>query len=200
MRANQANQIKAITVFVVLIINDDDWSIYFSDNYFILWNMCNFLFFLQVAVVWCVILLFICMFVFTGGGTGFVGRELMCLLKNKGHEVTVISRQPGPGKITWVWWNKKVDFSALGISNSLQPFLFVLLWFIIALFSFLCHTVNFAFPPNNEQFMNTWSFFKFIVQDELEFNGLPPCEGVINLAGENLMNPLRWWVLNKALL
>ncbi|TNM98344.1 epimerase family protein SDR39U1 [Takifugu rubripes] len=65
-----------------------------------------------------------------GGGSGFVGRELMCLLKNKGHEVTVISRQPGPGKITW---------------------------------------------------------------DELELNGLPHCEGVINLAGENLMNPLRWW-------
>lgn len=30
------------------------------------------------------------------------------------------------------------------------------------------------------------------VQDELEFNGLPPCDGVVNLAGENLMNPLRW--------
>lgn len=59
-----------------------------------------------------------------------MGRELMHLLKNKGHECTVISRKPGPGKITW---------------------------------------------------------------DELEFNGLPPCDGVVNLAGENLMNPLRWW-------
>lgn len=37
-----------------------------------------------------------------GGGTGFVGRELIRLLRNKGHEVTLISRQPGPGKITWV--------------------------------------------------------------------------------------------------
>ncbi|XP_070830727.1 epimerase family protein SDR39U1 [Chaetodon trifascialis] len=68
--------------------------------------------------------------VLIGGGSGFVGRELSRLLKDKGHEVTVISRQPGPGKITW---------------------------------------------------------------GELESNGLPPCEGAVNLAGENLMNPLRWW-------
>ncbi|XP_076600593.1 epimerase family protein SDR39U1 [Chaetodon auriga] len=68
--------------------------------------------------------------VLIGGGSGFVGRELSRLLKDKGHEVTVISRQPGPGKITW---------------------------------------------------------------GELESDGLPPCEGAVNLAGENLMNPLRWW-------
>ncbi|XP_076151885.1 epimerase family protein SDR39U1 [Alosa pseudoharengus] len=68
--------------------------------------------------------------VLIGGGTGFVGRELAKLLKNKGHEVTVISRQPGPGKITWA---------------------------------------------------------------ELESGGLPPCDGAVNLAGENIMNPLRWW-------
>ncbi|TKS79451.1 Epimerase family protein SDR39U1 [Collichthys lucidus] len=65
-----------------------------------------------------------------GGGSGFVGRELTRLLTNKGHEVTVISRQPGPGKITW---------------------------------------------------------------GELESSGLPACEGAVNLAGENLMNPFRWW-------
>ncbi|XP_037313576.2 epimerase family protein SDR39U1 [Pungitius pungitius] len=68
--------------------------------------------------------------VLIGGGSGFVGRELTRLLRHKGHEVTVISRQPGPGKITWA---------------------------------------------------------------ELESHGLPPCEGAVNLAGENLMNPLRWW-------
>ncbi|XP_061835032.1 epimerase family protein SDR39U1 isoform X1 [Nerophis lumbriciformis] len=65
-----------------------------------------------------------------GGGTGFVGRELIRLLRDKGHEVTVISRQQGPGRITW---------------------------------------------------------------SELQSGGLPPCEGAVNLAGENLMNPLRWW-------
>ncbi|XP_029380718.1 epimerase family protein SDR39U1 [Echeneis naucrates] len=68
--------------------------------------------------------------VLIGGGSGFVGRELTRLLRDKGHEVTVISRQSGPGKITW---------------------------------------------------------------GELESRGLPPCEGAVNLAGENLMNPLRWW-------
>ncbi|KAM7379699.1 hypothetical protein PAMP_005233 [Pampus punctatissimus] len=68
--------------------------------------------------------------VLIGGGSGFVGRELTRLLRDKGHEVTVISRQPGPGKITW---------------------------------------------------------------DELVSGGLPPCESAVNLAGENLMNPLRWW-------
>ncbi|XP_046883741.1 epimerase family protein SDR39U1 [Hypomesus transpacificus] len=65
-----------------------------------------------------------------GGGSGFVGRELSRLLRDKGHEVTVISRQAGPGTITW---------------------------------------------------------------NDLEADGLPPCEGAVNLAGENLMNPLRWW-------
>ncbi|KAM9459247.1 epimerase family protein SDR39U1 [Salvelinus alpinus] len=68
--------------------------------------------------------------VLIGGGSGFVGRELTRLLKNKGHEVTIISRQPGLGKITW---------------------------------------------------------------GELESGGLPPCEAAVNLSGENLMNPLRWW-------
>ncbi|KAM8850947.1 epimerase family protein SDR39U1 [Spinachia spinachia] len=68
--------------------------------------------------------------VLIGGGSGFVGRELTRLLRHKGHEVTVISRQPGPGKITWA---------------------------------------------------------------ELDSDGLPPCEAAVNLAGENLMNPLRWW-------
>ncbi|XP_030629533.1 epimerase family protein SDR39U1 [Chanos chanos] len=65
-----------------------------------------------------------------GGGSGFVGRELTRLLKSKGHEVTIISRQPGPGRITW---------------------------------------------------------------SDLESGGLPPCEGAVNLTGENIMNPLRWW-------
>lgn len=59
-----------------------------------------------------------------------MGRELIRLLRTKGHEVTLISRQPGPGKMTW---------------------------------------------------------------RDLESSGLPPCEGAVNLAGENLMNPLRWW-------
>uniref|UniRef100_A0A9J8C5P8 Short chain dehydrogenase/reductase family 39U, member 1 n=2 Tax=Cyprinus carpio TaxID=7962 RepID=A0A9J8C5P8_CYPCA len=35
------------------------------------------------------------------GGSGFVGRELTRLLKSKGHEITIISRQPGPGQISW---------------------------------------------------------------------------------------------------
>ncbi|XP_076004498.1 epimerase family protein SDR39U1 [Genypterus blacodes] len=68
--------------------------------------------------------------ILVGGGSGFVGRELTRLLRVKGHEVTLISRQPGPGKITW---------------------------------------------------------------GELESGGLPACDGAVNLAGENILNPLRWW-------
>ncbi|XP_053739081.1 epimerase family protein SDR39U1 [Synchiropus splendidus] len=68
--------------------------------------------------------------VLVGGGSGFVGRELTRLLRGKGHEVTVISRQPGPGRITW---------------------------------------------------------------SQLQSSGLPPCDGAVNLAGEEVLNPLRWW-------
>ncbi|XP_061112118.1 epimerase family protein SDR39U1 [Conger conger] len=32
-----------------------------------------------------------------------------------------------------------------------------------------------------------------ITWEDLDAGGLPPCEGAVNLAGENLMNPLRWW-------
>ncbi|KAJ8268580.1 hypothetical protein COCON_G00137520 [Conger conger] len=32
-----------------------------------------------------------------------------------------------------------------------------------------------------------------ITWEDLDTGGLPPCEGAVNLAGENLMNPLRWW-------
>lgn len=37
-----------------------------------------------------------------GGGTGFIGTALTQLLKARGHEVTLVSRKPGPGRITWV--------------------------------------------------------------------------------------------------
>ncbi|KAB5579652.1 hypothetical protein PHYPO_G00197440 [Pangasianodon hypophthalmus] len=68
--------------------------------------------------------------VLIGGGSGFIGRELTKLLKDKGHEVTIISRQPGPGRITWT---------------------------------------------------------------DLESASLPVCDAVVNLAGENILNPLRRW-------
>lgn len=74
---------------------------------------------------------------FTGGGSGFVGRELMRLLRHKGHEVTVISRQPGPGKITWVRWKQEVDFSFLLLwSLSDYPLLFVTLLSLINALTF----------------------------------------------------------------
>ncbi|XP_074150484.1 epimerase family protein SDR39U1 isoform X2 [Sminthopsis crassicaudata] len=68
--------------------------------------------------------------VLIGGGTGFIGRALTHLLHSRGHEVTVVSRQPGADRITW---------------NELTRF------------------------------------------------GLPPCEAVVNLAGENILNPFRRW-------
>nr|XP_060636103.1 epimerase family protein SDR39U1 [Anolis sagrei ordinatus] len=68
--------------------------------------------------------------VLVGGGSGFVGRALTRLLKDRGHEVTLVSRSPGKNRVTW---------------------------------------------------------------DELSRLGLPPCEGVVNLSGENVLNPLRRW-------
>ncbi|XP_058285495.1 epimerase family protein SDR39U1 isoform X3 [Hylobates moloch] len=68
--------------------------------------------------------------VLVGGGTGFIGTALTQLLNARGHEVTLVSRQPGPGRITW---------------------------------------------------------------DELAASGLPSCDAAVNLAGENILNPLRRW-------
>lgn len=68
--------------------------------------------------------------VLVGGGTGFIGTALTQLLKARGHEVTLISRKPGPDRITW---------------------------------------------------------------DDLTTSGLPRCDAAVNLAGENILNPLRRW-------
>ena len=45
-------------------------------------------------------------FMWTGGGTGFLGQHLSRLLKSKGYEVIAVSRTPGAGRITWV----SIDF------------------------------------------------------------------------------------------
>lgn len=69
--------------------------------------------------------------VLLGGGSGFIGRHVQSLLRQKGHDVTLISRTRGPDRITW---------------------------------------------------------------GDLKRKGLPEnCGAVINLAGENLMNPIRRW-------
>uniref|UniRef100_A0A2I3BQD5 Short chain dehydrogenase/reductase family 39U, member 1 n=1 Tax=Mus musculus TaxID=10090 RepID=A0A2I3BQD5_MOUSE len=39
--------------------------------------------------------------VLVGGGTGFIGTAVTQLLRGRGHEVKLVSRQPGPGRITW---------------------------------------------------------------------------------------------------
>lgn len=39
--------------------------------------------------------------VLLGGGTGFVGTALKQILLNKGYDVTIISRMPGAGRVTW---------------------------------------------------------------------------------------------------
>lgn len=36
-----------------------------------------------------------------GGGTGFIGSRLTKHLGKNGYEVTVVSRMPGPQRITW---------------------------------------------------------------------------------------------------
>ncbi|KAK9701601.1 NAD dependent epimerase/dehydratase family [Popillia japonica] len=39
--------------------------------------------------------------VLIGGGTGFIGKALSRILRNRGYNVTVVSRMPGPKRITW---------------------------------------------------------------------------------------------------
>lgn len=38
---------------------------------------------------------------FLGGGSGFIGTQLTKFLSSKGYNVTIISRMPGPKRITW---------------------------------------------------------------------------------------------------
>lgn len=92
-----------------------------------------------------------------------MGRELIRLLRNKGHDVTLISRQPGPGKITWVQ----------------SQIFFIIIYVYVCFLYFFMNLPNLSCTP-------------LFLQRDLESSGLPPCEGAVNLAGENLMNPLRW--------
>ncbi|KAJ8924563.1 hypothetical protein NQ315_000712 [Exocentrus adspersus] len=39
--------------------------------------------------------------VLIGGGTGFIGSRLCTVLRNKGYGITVVSRMPGPQRISW---------------------------------------------------------------------------------------------------
>lgn len=39
--------------------------------------------------------------ILTGGGSGFIGSALAAALRARGDQVTLISRTPGPGRITW---------------------------------------------------------------------------------------------------
>ena len=39
----------------------------------------------------------------TGGGTGFVGQNLLRLLREKGYKGIAVSRKAGRGKLTWVF-------------------------------------------------------------------------------------------------
>lgn len=40
--------------------------------------------------------------IFSGGGTGFVGSQLIKSLSLEGISCTCISRMPGPGRMSWV--------------------------------------------------------------------------------------------------
>ncbi|XP_068821244.1 epimerase family protein SDR39U1 isoform X3 [Capricornis sumatraensis] len=58
--------------------------------------------------------------VLVGGGTGFIGTALTQLLKARGHEVTLISRKPGPDRITWnAAFQKEVLSSRLETTQTL---------------------------------------------------------------------------------
>jgi uncharacterized protein len=68
--------------------------------------------------------------VIIGGGSGFIGSALSQALRQRGDAVTLISRTPGPGRITW---------------------------------------------------------------DDIARTGLPPCDAVVNLAGQHILDVSRRW-------
>ena len=68
--------------------------------------------------------------VLIGGGSGFIGSALAAALRARGDRATLISRSPGPDRMTW---------------------------------------------------------------DDLARHGLPPCDAVVNLAGQHILNPTRRW-------
>jgi NAD dependent epimerase/dehydratase family enzyme len=45
---------------------------------------------------------------FSGGGTGFVGTAFSKLLRSKGYGVNIVSRMPGPQRISWVTITNKL--------------------------------------------------------------------------------------------
>jgi Nucleoside-diphosphate-sugar epimerases len=42
------------------------------------------------------------LFDITGGGSGFIGSAFNQLLRSKGYGVVIVSRMPGPQRISWV--------------------------------------------------------------------------------------------------
>lgn len=89
----------------------------------------------------------------------------------------------GPGRIVVTLWN--------------SWFMTSFIWFkaFPLFFTALQITVLYVNP---DSFINLFSLCASI-QAELESHGLPPCDGAVNLAGENLMNPLRWWACKSGL-
>lgn len=56
-------------------------------------------------------------------------------------------------------------------------------------------TLHVCGPPGNEFWTSESLTYVYLSQADVESRGLPPCEGAVNLAGENIMNPMRWWGL-----
>ena len=40
--------------------------------------------------------------VLVGGGSGFIGTSLTAQLRKRGYDVMIVSRKPGPYRMTWV--------------------------------------------------------------------------------------------------
>ena len=40
--------------------------------------------------------------VLVGGGSGFIGTSLAAQLRKRGYDVMIVSRKPGPYRMTWV--------------------------------------------------------------------------------------------------
>lgn len=115
--------------------------------------------------------------VLVGGGTGLIGRHLTAALDARGYDVVVISRTNNSNRPAVTW--KQVSLSCLVCVGCLPLSCLGLLG---------CLTLWLEAP-----FLTCGIICAFIFNVEVETDGLPACDAVINLAGSSVLNLAKRW-------